>query len=112
MMSAPSAAIRTACARPCPRAAPVMNATLPASRPVIRIPSVGGSRVPLCGFDQTRADDQPLDLTGALIQSQQPDIAVDAFDRHPAHVAGAAVDLYREIGDLAGHLGAVQLGRR
>src|ERR1700712_4738155 len=35
MTSAPSAAIRTACARPWPRAAPVMKATLPSSRPVI-----------------------------------------------------------------------------
>src|SRR5689334_21738367 len=31
MMSAPSAASRTASARPCPRAAPVMNATFPSS---------------------------------------------------------------------------------
>ena len=29
MMSAPSAARRTACARPCPRAAPVISATFP-----------------------------------------------------------------------------------
>src|SRR3954464_9803383 len=35
MMSAPSCARRTAWARPCPRAAPVMNATLPSTRPVI-----------------------------------------------------------------------------
>ena len=38
MMSAPSRAIRTACARPWPRAAPVMNATLPVSRPVMCAP--------------------------------------------------------------------------
>jgi acyl-CoA synthetase (AMP-forming)/AMP-acid ligase II len=31
MMSAPSSARRSACARPCPRAAPVMKATLPSS---------------------------------------------------------------------------------
>src|SRR6476659_1426891 len=35
MMSAPSCAIRTAWARPWPRAAPVMKATLPSTRPVI-----------------------------------------------------------------------------
>src|SRR6185369_10856559 len=35
MMSAPSDASRTACARPWPRAAPVMKATLPSTRPVI-----------------------------------------------------------------------------
>ena len=35
MMSAPSWASRTAWLRPWPRAAPVMNATLPSTRPVI-----------------------------------------------------------------------------
>src|SRR6478752_3400281 len=34
MMSAPSSARRTACDRPCPRAAPVMNATLPSTLPI------------------------------------------------------------------------------
>src|SRR5919198_3944557 len=34
MMSAPSSARRRACERPCPRAAPVMNATLPSSDPM------------------------------------------------------------------------------
>ena len=38
MMSAPSCANRTAWLRPCPRAAPVMNATLPSTRPVIDPP--------------------------------------------------------------------------
>src|ERR1700759_3471268 len=33
MMSAPSRASRAACARPCPRAAPVMNATRPCNDP-------------------------------------------------------------------------------
>src|SRR5580698_3159408 len=35
MMSAPSWASRMAWLRPCPRAAPVMKATLPCTRPVI-----------------------------------------------------------------------------
>ena len=34
MMSAPSSASRMAWLRPCPRAAPVMNATLPSKRPI------------------------------------------------------------------------------
>src|SRR5690349_10633693 len=34
MMSAPSAASLTACARPCPRAAPVMKATCPSRAPM------------------------------------------------------------------------------
>src|SRR6476661_3914658 len=45
MMSAPSDANRTACARPCPRAAPVMNATLPSTRPAMSFQSFGGCRV-------------------------------------------------------------------
>jgi hypothetical protein len=39
MMSAPSWASRIACERPWPRAAPVMKATLPFTRPVIAVPS-------------------------------------------------------------------------
>src|SRR3954452_21438604 len=35
MMSAPSSASRMAWLRPCPRAAPVMNATLPSTRPMV-----------------------------------------------------------------------------
>src|ERR1700738_3660465 len=35
MMSAPSSASRMACSRPWPRAAPVMNATLPATLPTL-----------------------------------------------------------------------------
>src|ERR1700683_1422887 len=35
MMSAPSCASRTACERPCPRAAPVMKATLPATLAIV-----------------------------------------------------------------------------
>src|ERR1700733_6187858 len=40
MMSAPSAASRTACARPWPRAAPVMKATLPFKFPTGLAPLV------------------------------------------------------------------------
>ena len=61
---------------------------------------------------QSAADDQALDLAGALVQAHQPDVAVDPLDGHLPHVAGAAVDLHRQVGDLAGHLGAEQLGRR
>src|SRR3954449_7358243 len=39
MMSAPSCARRTACERPWPRAAPVMNATLPSSLAIGLLPS-------------------------------------------------------------------------
>src|ERR1700760_963129 len=42
MMSAPSAASRTACARPWPRAAPVMKATLPSRSPTRASPCLVG----------------------------------------------------------------------
>src|SRR5271165_4979153 len=120
MMSAPSRAIRTACARPWPRAAPVMNATLPVSRPLMHAPyrkrhcnaNDNTSLLALRGLDQVRPDDQPLDLAGALVKPQQPDVAVDAFHRHFAHVSTAAVDLDSQIGDLAGHFGTEHLRRR
>ena len=35
----------------------------------------------LCRPDQVRPDDQTLDLAGALVQPQQPNVAVDALDR-------------------------------
>src|SRR5689334_12014047 len=44
MMSAPSRARRSACARPCPRAAPVISATLPSRLPM-PAPSVHETRV-------------------------------------------------------------------
>src|SRR3978361_1410845 len=54
MMSAPSSASRMACSRPWPRAAPVMNATLPATLPTLLsvivafrlkdLPDAGGDR--------------------------------------------------------------------
>ena len=48
MMSAPSSASRTAWLRPCPRPAPVMNATLPSTRPATSayVPVAGP-----CGHD-------------------------------------------------------------
>src|SRR6478609_2822025 len=67
------------------------------------------SDFPLSSLHQTAADDEALDLTGALVEPQQPDVAVDALDGHLPHVPGAAVDLDGEIGHLAGHLGAEQL---
>src|SRR5450759_4992082 len=56
MMSAPSWASRTASARPCPRAAPVMKATFPVKRSTVDIGGVPfvwlgwtSDRVVLCG---------------------------------------------------------------
>ena len=39
-------------------------------------------------FTRLAADDEALDLAGALVEPQQPDVAVDALDRNVAHVAG------------------------
>src|ERR1700731_3789189 len=120
MMSAPSLAIRTACARPWPRAAPVMKATLPASLPLMSPPRcsllVCPANATTCSSlrrpDEVRPDDQALNLTGALVQPQQAHVTVDAFDRNAVHVAAAAVNLHREICDLAGHFGAEEVRRR
>ena len=47
MMSAPSWASRIAWLRPCPRAAPVTNATLPSTRPIVSpLPVTRGDYVP------------------------------------------------------------------
>src|SRR6201993_5027009 len=112
MMSAPSAAMRTACARPWPRAAPVMNATLPVSRPLMCAPRASRRNFSTGRPHESTPDDQALDFARALIQAQQANIAVYAFHGHPLHVSAAPVDLHCEIGDLARHLGAEQLGRR
>src|ERR1700744_4163180 len=119
MMSAPSRAMRTACARPWPRAAPVMNATLPFNRPsrvpLIVAPQLGSAAAQLVSslsrLDEVGSDDQALNLAGAFVEPQQPHVAVDAFDGNTVHVAAAAVHLHREIGYLAGHFGAEQLRR-
>src|SRR6201993_200460 len=117
MMSAPSLAIRTAWARPWPRAAPVMNATLPASRPLMCAPyrkrhcnaNDNTSLLALRRLDQVRPDDQPLNLAGPLVEPHHPNVAINAFHRHFAHVSAPAVNLDGEIGDLAGHFGAEHL---
>ena len=74
MMSAPSAAIFTAWARPWPRAAPVMSTTLPSSRPVIAcsswcpwVGSSGASRslAPRAGVAQHLAE-RPVAVRAGL----------------------------------------------
>ena len=39
-----------------------------------------------------------LNLAGAFVESQQANVAVDALDRHVAHVSAAAANLHGEIG--------------
>src|SRR5919204_6289978 len=61
---------------------------------------------------QVGPDDQPLDLAGALVEPEQPDITVDPLDGHLTHVATASVNLHGEIRYVANHFGAEQLGSR
>src|SRR5579862_1686751 len=53
MMSAPSAASRTAWLRPCPRAAPVMKATLPSRVPTSRLSSWSARLAQACATLRT-----------------------------------------------------------
>jgi hypothetical protein len=55
-------------------------------------------------------DDHLLDLAGALVDAEQPRVAEESLDGHPAHVAGAAVDLHRPVRDPSHHLAAEVLG--
>ena len=57
-------------------------------------------------------DDHLLDLAGALVDPEQAHVAVHALDGHAAHVARAAVDLHRPVGDAPDGLGAEVLRRR
>src|SRR3954467_15440994 len=94
-------------------------ATMMSSRPRIPTPSSTAlfspswSRVKscLCRLHKVASDDQPLYLAGALVQPQQPDVAIDPLHRNLPHVAATAVHLNREIRDLVGHFGAEQFRR-
>src|SRR5205807_4825185 len=57
-------------------------------------------------------DDDLLDLAGALVETEQPDIAIEALDAVVGDIAGAAVDLHRPVGDTAGHLAGEQFTAR
>src|SRR5579883_19733 len=58
---------------------------------------------------QLAADDQLLDLRGALVQPQRDRVTQVALHRVLAHVAEAAVDLDRVAGGAHGALGSVVL---
>src|SRR3546814_8943568 len=61
---------------------------------------------------QFLADDQLLDLRSAFVNAEDTHIAEEALDRGLAHIAGAAMDLDRPVGDPAHHLGAEHLRAR
>src|SRR5439155_2374793 len=59
--------------------------------------------------DHVARDHQLLDLAGAFVDPEQPNVAIEALDGVVADVAGAAVDLHRTIGDAAAHFRSEQL---
>src|SRR5262249_33664973 len=67
---------------------------------------------PRAALDHLAGDDRALDLAGALPDPLDPELAVEPLGPVLAHVAAAAEDLHRAIGDPPGHLRAVQLGHR
>src|SRR5260370_14216900 len=69
-----------------------------------RTPS--GRRHPL---RQLLADDDLLDLRGALVDPEDPHVAVEALDRTVAHIARTTMDLDGAIGDATDHLRAEHL---
>src|SRR5260221_9005054 len=62
--------------------------------------------------EQAARDHQPLDLAGAFVDLHHPGVAVVALDRVLLHVAVAAVDLNRLVGDPGRRLAGVELGHR
>src|SRR3954470_15873237 len=82
MMSAPSEASRTACARPCSRAAPVMKATLPSTRPVMTCSLVGwvGAASVLVGEPGVDGEGRPGDVA-AVLGDEVEDRVGDVVDR-------------------------------
>src|ERR1700683_476383 len=92
MMSAPSAAIRTAWARPCPRAAPVMKATFPSNRPAMCPPC--GSSVQSVGASKAAA----VDRVHLLASRARDDEDVHVTDRRDLLPTVTAKRLGHEAG--------------
>ena len=80
-----------------------------ADRALLRRSSATGH----AGLAQQRAaDDHPLHLAGALVEPEEPGVAVEPLDRRRPQVAQAAVHLHGPVDGAADHLGAEQLRRR
>src|SRR5260221_4239092 len=62
--------------------------------------------------DHRPPDQYLLDLRRPLVEAEQPCVAVEMLDRVIRHVAGAAEDLYRAVGDAADHLAGEVLEAR
>src|SRR5690606_6322165 len=89
----------------------IMRGSTRWSRPLVEHLRHGSGLRPLLLLraHQATTDDQTLDLAGALVQTQQADVAVEALHGNPTHVTGATVHLDGEIGRLTRHLGAEEL---
>src|SRR5258706_6095744 len=73
---------------------------------------VAGPPARLTVLQQRTGDDHALDLARALVDAGDTRVAIGALDPQLAHVAHAAVDLHRGIGDAAEHLRGEELGHR
>src|SRR5688572_13928269 len=72
----------------------------------------GRSWPPVSTGRERAADQDLLDVAGALVDLADAHVAVDAFHRKVAHVAVAAVDLDRVRAYPLSHLGGEELGHR
>src|SRR5579872_3170281 len=66
----------------------------------------------LAAFVEPVGDDQALDLAGSLPNAIDPQLAEKPLGNVLAHIAPAAEDLHRPVGDPIGHLGGRELGDR
>src|SRR5690349_3337296 len=112
MMSAPSSASLTAWLRPCPRAAPVMKATLPSTRPAMFRPprdAYGHACGRLGLLDEHAGVDRQChtgDVPGLVREQEQHGVA-DVPRLHPRY--GKSVHGLRDRGEvIAG--GALDVG--
>ena len=109
MMSAPSSASRTAWLRPCPRAAPVMKATLPSTRPVMCTTAGIDSHPRTVDVGLSSADDRSTSHSReALEDLVERDAALEAGQR----VAEAEVGADAEGQVLAAVRGGCRTSRR
>src|SRR5699024_2899595 len=62
-------------------------------------------------LDQLPGDDDALELRGALVDPEQPGVAVEALDRGFAHIAHPALDLHALVRDASQRFGSEELRR-
>ena len=77
------------------------------------LPNLGGLIVQAARVaDHVARDERLLNLARAFIDAEQSHVAIEALDSILFHVAGAAEDLHRAIGDAAHHFAGEQLCSR